>query len=105
MEQSERLHINMAKDAYCTMNHKDEYSQMTIWLEHREKIEWHSEFINWRQQGPQRDLPSQSPIGPPRAPAQRLQMSQNPSVKAKTIHNIIRLYGAVDFANMIGDFM
>ena len=33
-EQSERLHIDMAKDAYCATNHKDEYTQMTIWLEH-----------------------------------------------------------------------
>ena len=33
MEQSERLHINMAKDAYCATNHKDEYPQMTNWLE------------------------------------------------------------------------
>lgn len=104
-EQSERLHINMAKDAYRATNHKDEYSQMTIWLERREKIERHCEFVNWRQQGPEHDLASRSPIGPPRAPAQRLQMSQNPSVKAETIRDIIRLYGAVDFADALGDFI
>ena len=34
MEQFKHLYINMAKDAYRAMNHKDEYSQMTIWLEH-----------------------------------------------------------------------
>jgi len=33
-EQSERLHINLAKNAYCAMNWKDEYLQMTAWLEH-----------------------------------------------------------------------
>ena len=31
-EQSERLHIDLAKDAYRATNHKDEYSQMTTWL-------------------------------------------------------------------------
>ena len=32
-------------------------------------------------------------------------MSQNPSVQAKTIHDIIRLYGVVDFADALGDFI
>ena len=50
MEQSERLHINLVKDAYYATNHKDEYSQMMIWLERREKIEQHITFIDWRQQ-------------------------------------------------------
>ena len=33
-EQSEQLHIDFAKDAYRATNCKDEYSQMTVWLEH-----------------------------------------------------------------------
>jgi len=33
-EQSECLHIDFAKDAYRATNHKNEYSQMTRWLEH-----------------------------------------------------------------------
>ncbi|KIK97566.1 hypothetical protein PAXRUDRAFT_31734 [Paxillus rubicundulus Ve08.2h10] len=32
---TECLHIDLAKDAYCTTNHKDEYVQMTAWLECR----------------------------------------------------------------------
>jgi hypothetical protein len=56
-ERSEHLHIDLAKDAYRATNHKDEYSQMTIWLEHQEKIEQHHEFISWRQQGTQSDPP------------------------------------------------
>ena len=39
MEQSERLHIDFAKDAYRTTNHKDKYPQMTVWLEPREKMQ------------------------------------------------------------------
>jgi len=34
MEQSECLHIDMVKDAYCVTNHKDKYPQMMNWLEH-----------------------------------------------------------------------
>ena len=37
-EQSERLHIDFAKDAYHATNRKDEYQQMTVWLERSEKI-------------------------------------------------------------------
>jgi hypothetical protein len=32
-EQSECLHIDFTKDTYRATNHKDEYSQMTKWLE------------------------------------------------------------------------
>jgi hypothetical protein len=37
-EYTERLHIDLVKDAYRAMNHKAEYPQMTVWLERREKI-------------------------------------------------------------------
>jgi hypothetical protein len=38
-------------------------------------------------------------------PAQRLKMPQNPSIKAETICDIIVRYGAVDFADTLGDFI
>ena len=44
-EQSERLHIDFAKDAYCATNRKDEYPQMTKWLECSEKIKCHAAYI------------------------------------------------------------
>ncbi|THU78905.1 hypothetical protein K435DRAFT_699108 [Dendrothele bispora CBS 962.96] len=47
-EATERLHIDFAKDAYRASNHKDEFSQMTRWLERREKIMYHSKYIDWR---------------------------------------------------------
>ncbi|THU85229.1 hypothetical protein K435DRAFT_806077 [Dendrothele bispora CBS 962.96] len=37
-EHTERLHIDMAKDAYRASNRKDEYMQMTKWLERKEKM-------------------------------------------------------------------
>ncbi|KAG1837613.1 hypothetical protein F4604DRAFT_1931480 [Suillus subluteus] len=36
-EYTERLHIDLAKDAYRSTNHKNEFAQMTTWLERREK--------------------------------------------------------------------
>ncbi|KAF8871151.1 hypothetical protein BD779DRAFT_1680609 [Infundibulicybe gibba] len=37
-EYTERLHIDLAKDAYRATNHKNEYSQMTIWLERKKRF-------------------------------------------------------------------
>ncbi|OJT04957.1 hypothetical protein TRAPUB_4260, partial [Trametes pubescens] len=45
---TERLHIDFAKDAYRATNHKDEFPQMTTWLEHREKIARHEAYVKWR---------------------------------------------------------
>ncbi|THU98466.1 hypothetical protein K435DRAFT_818868 [Dendrothele bispora CBS 962.96] len=47
-ETTERLHIDFAKDAYRATNHKDEYTQMTHWLERREKIMSHTKYVAWR---------------------------------------------------------
>ena len=32
-EYTEQLHIDFMKDAYCSTNTKDEYPQMTAWLD------------------------------------------------------------------------
>lgn len=47
-EYTERLHIDFAKDAYRASNCKDEYLQMTRWLERKEKVLWHAKFVRWR---------------------------------------------------------
>ncbi|KAJ7795007.1 hypothetical protein B0H14DRAFT_3555966 [Mycena olivaceomarginata] len=47
-EHTERLHIDFTKDAYRATNRKDEYLQMTLWLERKEKILRHEKFIRWR---------------------------------------------------------
>ncbi|KAF9650816.1 hypothetical protein BDM02DRAFT_3185138 [Thelephora ganbajun] len=46
-EYMERLHIDLAKDAYWATNHRDEYSQMMVWLQRREKIHWHENYLKW----------------------------------------------------------
>jgi hypothetical protein len=55
-EQTEWLHIDFTKDAYHASNHKDEYPQMTAWLEHCEKVQQHSLFVTWRQQAEQESV-------------------------------------------------
>jgi hypothetical protein len=45
---TERLHIDLAKDAYAVTNQKDEFMQMTVWVEQKEKILWHAQYIDWK---------------------------------------------------------
>ena len=47
---SEHLHIDFTKDAYHATNRRDELSQMTVWLERKEKILRHEKFIKWHLQ-------------------------------------------------------
>ena len=46
-EYTEWLHIDLAKDAYSATNHKDEFAQMMIWLEWKEKIHQHHQYVDW----------------------------------------------------------
>lgn len=48
-EATERLHIDFAKDAYRATNHKEEFQQMTKWLERKEKVVRHANFVMWRR--------------------------------------------------------
>ncbi|KAI9447517.1 hypothetical protein H4582DRAFT_2068099 [Lactarius indigo] len=50
-ENTVQLHIDLAKDAYAATNHKDEFSQMTTWLEHKEKIHQHNCLVQWWLEG------------------------------------------------------
>ena len=103
-EQTERLHIDFAKDAYRSTNRKDIYSQMTTWLQRREKILLHTAFINRRQH----EHPGQPQTGripePPRVPTQTIKMALNP-VKSVTFDILARDYGAVDFQDALADFL
>ncbi|KAH9830938.1 uncharacterized protein C8Q71DRAFT_883208 [Rhodofomes roseus] len=46
-ESTERLHIDFAKEAYRATNRKDEFPQMTKWLERREKVLQHADYVQW----------------------------------------------------------
>jgi hypothetical protein len=94
-EYTERLHIDLAKEAYRATNHKDEYWQMVLWLERKEKIQCHTKFINW--------YINDEKITPIQRkhfnvmPDWKLRMSKHPSVKAILIEALIEEHGAVHF--------
>jgi hypothetical protein len=105
-EYTERLHIDLAKDAYHATNCKDEYSQMTIWLERKEKILRHDKFIQWCMAG--RNLVAhnnQSPVLPVVAPERQLRMTKHPTVKSVSFDKVITDYGATFFKAAFARFV
>jgi hypothetical protein len=109
-EQSERLHIEFTKDAYRATNHKDEYPQMTLWLERCEKIQQHAASIERRQQNlgdhQHADNPvSRAPLKPLRAHTQRIKLAQKPSIKTVSFREIPGRYGAHLFQDALADFI
>ncbi|KAH9033542.1 hypothetical protein EDB85DRAFT_1890215 [Lactarius pseudohatsudake] len=104
-EQTERLHIDFTKDAYRVTNHKDEYPQMTTWLERREKVLQHTVFIKWSQQPVAEERSSQPPIGPSGPVPRSVKMTRNPSAKAVSFDQLSRKHGAIDFQDALADFV
>ncbi|KAI0309505.1 hypothetical protein OF83DRAFT_58301, partial [Amylostereum chailletii] len=99
-EQSERLHIDFAKDAYRATNRRDEYPQMTTWLERREKVQHHAAFVEWQLAGcPDPDVSVDA------ADHARVQMTKHPTLPAVHFDTLSNDYGAVDFADALADFL
>jgi hypothetical protein len=99
-EHSERLHIDLAKDAYAATNRKDELAQMTMWLERKEKIAQFNAIVKWRLLG--RPPPPSKP--PPTVHRTRVQMTREP-VAQVPLKKIISKYGAKDFYNALATFL
>ncbi|KAI9457974.1 hypothetical protein BJY52DRAFT_1204447 [Lactarius psammicola] len=104
-EQTERLHIDFTKDAYRATNHKDEYQQMTTWLERRERVQQHIAFVKRRQGNAQESTQIPQPSGPPQPTVRCVKMALHPSMKAVSFDALSERYGAVDFQDTLADFI
>ena len=103
-EQFERLHIDFAKNAYRASNRKDEYYQMTKWLERREKVQLHAALIDWRRQEHHQGSPSRNPMGPPHVCYLTTTIPQYPSRRV-SFDELAVDYGAFHFQDALGDFI
>ena len=103
-EQSERLHIDLAKNAFRATNRKDEYAQMTTWLECCEKVQQHSAPIDWRQNLLQ-NVQTWTLIGPLSVRTQFVKMPQTPSGKAVPFPDIFWNHNTPLFQDALGDFI
>ena len=104
-EQTERLHIDLTKDAYHASNRKNEYFQMTTWLECHEKVQQQAAFLEWQQRAGQECRRTSEPIGAPRPILCSVKMAHNPSAKAVSFDDLARRYGAVDFQDALANFV
>ncbi|KAH9164605.1 hypothetical protein EDB89DRAFT_2116238 [Lactarius sanguifluus] len=105
-EQSERLHIDFTKDAYRATNCKNEYPQMTAWLECREKIQIRTASVEWQpQRDPTNTQTFTTSTGPLQVGTRYLKMTLHPTVKAVTFDELAAGYGAVDFQDALADFI
>ncbi|KAH9837658.1 uncharacterized protein C8Q71DRAFT_706547 [Rhodofomes roseus] len=101
---TERLHIDFAKQAYRATNHKDEFRQMTRWLERKEKIMQHERFVAWRLAGATTpSLPN--PVLQPPQPTIHLSMTKHPSVASVSIRELVNDYGATYFLAAMGRYV
>ena len=104
-EQTERLHIDMTKEAFRASNKKDEVPQMTTHRERREKVEKHFAFVKWRQGIDQERSRILQPMGPPKPTAQHVKMVLHPTLKVVSFDDLAKKYGAVDFQDALADFI
>ncbi|KAG6834934.1 hypothetical protein H0H93_006263, partial [Arthromyces matolae] len=102
---TERLHIDLAKVAYAATNHKDEFSQMTVWLERKEKILRHEQFVHWRLDGS--PLMKSKEWSPPGLELDRtLHVSKHPSVRgAVSFDQLSEKYGANFFRTALARYV
>ncbi|KAI0055041.1 hypothetical protein BV25DRAFT_1816184 [Artomyces pyxidatus] len=101
-EYSERLHIDFAKDAYRATNHKDEYYQMTRWLQRREKIQRHALYINWRMSGqPDVRLPATEWV--PRTLLMKI--AKEPTAKSVSFEQAAQRYGATQLRQVLTEYI
>lgn len=99
-EHTEQLHIPLAKTAFVFTNGKNEYSQMTLWVERKEKVLGHEKFILWYLAG----KPSLVSITPAQIP-KPFTMTKHPSKKQVFFDTLIQDYHASEFIHALTHFI
>ena len=104
-EYTERLHIDLAKDAYASTNFKDEFPQMTLWLDRKERMMQHEKYIRRRL-----ETSLNSPLHiikpfPSLVPKRHQRMAKHPTHYGVPIDIICREYGATHFISSLSRFI
>ncbi|KAJ6586589.1 hypothetical protein B0H10DRAFT_1675343, partial [Mycena sp. CBHHK59/15] len=103
-EYTERLHIDLAKDAYRATNSKDEYPQMTLWLVRKEKILRHEQYIQRRLKGCP-SPPVVKDLHPGIVYERKLVMPKHPTHKSVKFRSIETHYGAKLFPEALSRYI
>jgi len=104
-EYTERLHIDLAKDAYASTNFKDEFPQMTLWLDRKERVMQHEKYLRRRLDTSfNTPLHIQKPL-PSLLPERRQRMAKHPTHRGVPIEVICTKYGATQFIPALSWFI
>lgn len=90
---TERLHIDLAKEARRATNMRDEIPQMTLWLERHEQVKCHEKYIDSRHEGPI-NQPTHSGRNPRLTSHRFIKMAKHPTIQSVPIDQLMSLYGA-----------
>ncbi|KAJ6475468.1 hypothetical protein C8R45DRAFT_1102753 [Mycena sanguinolenta] len=97
-------YIDLAKDAYWSTNRKNEFSQMTLWLERKEKILRHHQFVEWKLRGSPAP-PVIKDLHPGIIYERKLMMSKHPTHKAVKFSSLEMAYGAPFFRDCLSRYI
>ncbi|KAJ7862972.1 hypothetical protein B0H13DRAFT_1899820 [Mycena leptocephala] len=103
-EYTERLHIDLAKEAYRSTNFKDEFPQMTLWLERKEKMYRHEKYIQWRLDGCP-PPPVTADLPPGIVYERQLEMTKHPTLKSVRLTRLVTDYGATYFRDALARYV
>ncbi|KAM6499250.1 hypothetical protein JOM56_004758 [Amanita muscaria] len=102
-QHTERLHIDYTKDAYRATNTREEFPQMTKWLERQEKVECHEKYIKWHNQN-HGSIPT--PYTIPRVMRERqIKMTRYPTIQAVSLDDLVLKYGAEFFCDAFARYV
>ena len=104
-EQTERLHIDFTKDAYRSTNRKNEFMQMTTWVERRERVQQHEAHVARQQPSEEHETHPTVSFGPPRIHYGYLKMPRHPTLKSVSFQRLAQEYGAISFQDALADFI
>ena len=104
-EYTEQLHTDLAKDAYASTNFKDEFPQMTLWLNRKERIMHHAKYICCRL-----DTSLNTPLHvvkplPSLVPNRCQRMAKHPTRRSVSVDDICNIYGTTDFIPALSRFI
>ena len=99
-EFSERLHIDLTKNAFDAGNGIDEFTHMTIWLERKEKMLQFDEYIKWRQDGCPPLLLQKEVY-----PSHRIAIAKNPSKRNVSFYTLKQEYSATYIVDALARYV
>ena len=104
-QQTERLHIDFAKEGYRASNTKDELPQMTAWMDKQEKLNQHTKYIHWRLHGDNQHHITLHQTVPKRERNRCIKMTRKPTVQSVSIETLETNYGASSFREAFARFI